>query len=144
MYHRFGFISYCDKPKVVITEEDLKILIKEYDKNRDGKLSDDEILDIVENCKKNSISNPEVLKVIAKFDLNNDHQIDEEELKVMRSSLNHIGDTSFRYAGYSATFARAFRYLAFTSGCKRYFNCIVSLLMFDAYDYYYKIYIRFR
>lgn len=53
-------------------------------------------------------------RVLKKFDLNSDGNLDSSELDILMRKIDEDRE-ALRYAGYSAGFARAFRYLAFTS-----------------------------
>lgn len=57
---------------------------------------------------------PEIKQILIKYDTNEDGHIDSEELMRLIDEVNRI-EHRYRYVGYSAAFARAFRYLAFTS-----------------------------
>ncbi len=114
----------ADKKKVVVSDEEMKVLIKFYDKNRDGRLSLEEIRSLVDDYNHDKIQDPEVKRIIMKFDANDDRQIDEVEVKVFEETVTH----RVRYAGYTAAAARAFRYLAFTSGARDASNCEVKMI----------------
>jgi len=98
-----------------LSKEDLDKLQLLYDKNRDGKLSADEILEIVNdyNTKKAEMD-PEIVKILSKYDLNHDGKIDVDEHEELANSLS-LQDSNFRYSGYTVGLSRLFRYLAFTS-----------------------------
>lgn len=99
-----------------ISEEDLKMILKHYNANQnvDEKVSftKDEIHKLADDFKANKLKDPSLIKIIEKFDTNKDGILDDKEKAAMEDHLN----STLRYAGYSAVFARAFRYLAFTSG----------------------------
>lgn len=101
-----------DKNIPKVSEDDLKVILKHYDENADGKLSKEEIHKLAEDFKAKKLKDPTIAKVIEKFDSNKDGALDDSEKEVLEDHLN----SALRYAGYSAVFSRAFRYLAFTSG----------------------------
>ena len=95
-----------------LSEEEAKTVLKHYDEDADGKFSKEEIHKLAEDFKTKSLKDPSLIKIVEKFDVNKDGILDDGEKEVMEEHLN----STLRYAGYSAVFARAFRYLAFTSG----------------------------
>jgi hypothetical protein len=97
-----------------LTSEELAIIKEIYDKDKDGKLSDEELETIIKDAKDNTKIDPRVKKILQKYDDNNDGIIDDKELKAAVSDIK-LSDGFSRYAGYSAGLARLFRYLAFTS-----------------------------
>lgn len=92
-----------------LTPEEVSLLIKEYDVNHDGLLSEDEIKTILND----SQAKNEVKNIVMKFDENGDGILDENEKKRAESEI--LMDSSLRVAGYTGVYARLFRYLAFTS-----------------------------
>lgn len=93
-----------------LTEDELKLLIDHFDKNKDGTLSDDEIIAIVSDYKShhkndNKVTNPDVVKILKRFDADGDGQLSASEIKVFVDEVN-LADTSARYAAYSVGFAR--------------------------------------
>ena len=103
-------------PRVVkLTSDELAVLLKHYDKNKDGTLSNEEIRLIVDHVRKTPDKvHEEVKAIVKKYDTNNDGTVDEAELTELVTDIYHVSE-HYRVAGYSAAFARAFRYLAFTS-----------------------------
>jgi fission process protein 1 len=85
-------------------------------------MSKEEIHKLAEDFKANSLKDPSLIKIIEKFDNNKDGILDDNDKEEMEKHLN----STLRYAGYSAVFARAFRYLAFTSDFGEAFRPIVS------------------
>lgn len=79
-------------------------------------MSPEEIYSLVQDYKNKKIEDPRIQHLVEKYDKDHDGVIEDIELIAMGRDLTKIGDTNFRWAGYSAGFARAFRYLAFTSG----------------------------
>lgn len=99
----FHFIPMSAKDETRhISDEDVAVLLKYYDKDHDGKISYEEAKAIIGNtagllnsfnhvksafhysadCKTNKIKDAELLKVIEKFDANHDGKIDENEIVV--------------------------------------------------------------
>ena len=111
-----------------ISKEELQLLLQYYDKDKNGTLSDDEIKDIIREYKeqKSSFTNPEVIKILRRYDTDGNNQLSVEEVKVLVADSIHLSDTSARYAAYSVGFARAFRYLAFTSDFGEALRPVVS------------------
>jgi mitochondrial fission process protein 1 len=106
-------MSAEDKPK--LSKEELGTLIKHYDSDKSGKLDDAEIVKLVEGFKKNPKGVPsEVRAILLKYDTDGSGSLDAREVKELVTDIYRV-DKDFRFAGYSAAFARAFRYLAFTS-----------------------------
>lgn len=102
-------------PKTILTDEELQVLLKHYDRNKDQKLSEEEIAKLVDDCVENPETVPEEVKrVLKKYDTDGNGKIDKEEVQALVHDV-HLADGKLRYAGYSAAFARLFRYLAFTS-----------------------------
>src|SRR5690242_2571193 len=106
--------SKTEKPKVFLSEEDRKELLVIYDKDGNGQFDNEEIQEIVNSYNNKTIKDPRALAILKQYDTNGDGQIDHLELKELTHSLN-FNETNARYAAYTAGFARAFRYLAFTS-----------------------------
>lgn len=98
-----------------LTDEDIKILLSHYDINKDGKLSNNEINNLINEIKQSNNNNltDDIKKIILKFDENHDGIIDEKELEHIHHEIS-INNT-IRVAGYTGVYARLFRYLAFTS-----------------------------
>ena len=114
-------------PKISL--EELQLLLKYYDKDKNGTLSDDEIKEIIREYKEHPKSintNPDVIKILKRYDTDGDNQLSIEEVKVLVADSIHLSDTSARYAAYSVGFARAFRYLAFTSDFGEALRPVVS------------------
>lgn len=104
-----------EKVHQVLTEEDMAVLLKHFDVNKDGSLSDDEIAQIVSSVNASDKKpSEEVMKILRKFDEDGDGKLDEKELSRLATEIKST-DTKARYAGYTMAFSRAFRYLAFTS-----------------------------
>jgi len=105
----------AEKRVVKLSKEEFAVLMKHYDRNRDGTLSDGEIADIVDQFKKDPKSvHPEVKSILVKYDDNGDGKLDASEVKSLVTDIYTVS-ADYRYAGYTGAFARAFRYLAFTS-----------------------------
>ena len=98
-----------------ITDEDLAMLTKHYDANRDGHLTETEIATLVSDCRTHPDSIPAgVRAVLAKYDSNADGKFDASEIKVLVKDIK-FAEGNLRYAGYTAGLAKMSRYLAFTS-----------------------------
>jgi fission process protein 1 len=110
-----------------LNDDDLKVLLNHYDKDRDNKLSDDELDEIIKQYKNKSIESvdPEVAKILAKFDSNKDGNIDAKELHELVKEIKTT-DSYLRVAGYTALLTRMFRYLAFTSDFGEALRPVVS------------------
>ena len=116
-----------------ISQEELQLLLQYFDRDKNGTLSDDEIKVIIREYKEHKSSKrpsafttPEVIKILQRYDTDGDNQLSEEEIKVLVSDSIKLSDTSARYAAYSVGFARAFRYLAFTSDFGEALRPVVS------------------
>lgn len=97
-----------------LTKEDIDILIKSYDIDKDNQLSDNELNNMINDLKlSNKEMSDEVKKILLKFDTNGDGIIDENEFNNLQHEIT-INNT-VRIAGYTGVYARLFRYLAFTS-----------------------------
>lgn len=118
------------KPKKAMDSADLAVLIKHYDKNGDGKLTDDEITAIIADAQKVKAVNPEVAAVLKKYDENKDGKLDAKELGDLVDEIKMA--TASRYFAYSASFARLFRYLAFTSDVGEALRPVVSARLVNA------------
>ena len=98
-----------------MADADMQVLLKYYDKDGNKRLTSDEIAAIVSDIKTKPESIAEEVKaVLKKYDKDQDGKMDESELSSLVTEIK-LADGNLRYAAYSASFARAFRYLAFTS-----------------------------
>ena len=97
-----------------MSDEDRLLLVKHYDKDGNKLLSAEEIANIVSDYNDKRILDPEVVSVLNKYDTNKDGSLDTHEMIELVSHIK-VGETNARYAAYTGAFARAFRYLAFTS-----------------------------
>lgn len=105
----------AENTPIKMTKEDMNVLLAHYDHDGDGKMSDKEIVFFIEQYKKHPAGVPkEVIQILNKYDTNGDGKLDSNEIKKIVEDIYRV-DKEFRFAGYSAAFARAFRYLAFTS-----------------------------
>src|SRR4051794_11091254 len=67
-----------------ITKEDYNALSALYDKDHDGKLSDEDLNDIIEDYNKNRMDKKsKAYEIVSKYDVNQDGAIDIEELEAM-------------------------------------------------------------
>ena len=116
----------------VITEEELQVLIKFYDVNKDGKLSEEEIAQIIATVNASDKKPPEeVTRILKKFDVDGDGKLNEKEISSFVKEVRST-DTKMRYAGYTMAFSRAFRYLAFTSDFGEALRPVVSARIVNA------------
>eukprot|EP01038_Epipyxis_sp_PR26KG_P013458 gene13458-18052_t len=97
-----------------LSPEDAAALIALFDKDGNKTLSKEELEQMVKDYNENKINDPRVLVILSKYDSDNDGKIDIHEAAHLAHQLS-IQETAARYVGYSAVYARAFRYLAFTS-----------------------------
>ena len=88
------------KQQTILTKVDLKVLLNHYDKDHDGKLSDEEIKVILQELKQKTIHDSEILRILEKYDSNHDGTIDENEIADLQKDLR-LSDTQARYAGFS-------------------------------------------
>ena len=92
-----------------LSEEELKVLLEHFDKNKDGTLSDEEIVAIVSDYKSHKTSkktiNPDVVKILKRYDVDGDGQLSASEIDLLVHEVR-LTDTSARYAAYSVGFAR--------------------------------------
>lgn len=103
------------KPKKAMSTEDAALLKKYYDKDRSGTLSDDEIKALVTDFKNvDKDFDPKIRAILRAYDEDQDGSLDESEVSFLVDTFKST-DSNARYAAYSVAFARAFRYLAFTS-----------------------------
>jgi fission process protein 1 len=109
------------KKEVVIDPTDVKILMSLYDKDDSGSLSSDEISKIIEDYNDYKARKFEpyssklsmVKKIIDKYHLKGDELLTTEDSTKLHGSFNEA--VLPRFAAYTSAFARASRYLAFTS-----------------------------
>lgn len=99
--------------KDIISSKEFNDIKKIYDKNNDGKLDDDEIIALIKDYNEGTLSQ-DLQEIISRFDTNKNGHIDLNEIDHLRHVF-HLQATDLRYAGYTASLARLFRYLAFTS-----------------------------
>lgn len=104
--------------------EDRQILLALYDIDKNGELSRDECLAILEDYHKYKVSNRSpyssklalVEKILDKYDVRNDGFLTGNSGEHLHNELNNNDGIHYnRIAGYASAFARAARYLAFTS-----------------------------
>ena len=105
-------------------KSDKKKLLEKYDTNGDGVLSKEEIKALTKDFETNKLDK-ETIAVIKKFDSNGDGVLDDNEVTVLRHELD-LNESSARFAGYSFSLARLFRYLAFTSDFGEAMRPVVS------------------
>ena len=94
-----------------ISAEDRKTILEAYDIGKKGKLSDIELANIVNDYNEKKITNEKVLEIMRRYDTDGNFVIDESEVHQFKHQMD-INETHARYAGYTAAFARLFRYLA--------------------------------
>lgn len=108
-----------------LSEADKKVLSEIYDDDKNGMFSDEEIAAIVKDYNSKKVTDKRALEILRRYDTNNDGTIDDHESVHLAHQLD-INETNARYAGYSAGFARLFRYLAFTSDFGEALRPVVS------------------
>jgi fission process protein 1 len=108
-----------------MTPEERMVLMNAFDTDKNGELSDEELAKIVSDFNAKKITNEKVLAILKKYDTDGSGTIDHHEVKALKHQLD-INETTARYAGYSASFARLFRYLAFTSDFGEALRPVVS------------------
>jgi mitochondrial fission process protein 1 len=97
-----------------LTPKEMAVLVAKFDTDKNGHLSPEELNEIFKDYGSKKITDPEVLNILKRFDVNGDGTLDENEAIEFKHQVD-INETSVRYAGYTAGIARLFRYLAFTS-----------------------------
>jgi hypothetical protein len=117
--------------KEILSAEDAKILVDIADTSGDGKVSDEELDKLILDYNEKKIVDEKVLAILRKYDQNQDGIIDLEERRVLQHHLS-LQETAARYVGYSIGFARAFRYLAFTSDLGEALRPVVSVRLVNA------------
>lgn len=110
--------------KTTLTNEELDVVMKIHDKNGDNHLSKEEIDNLVNDYNRKNLP-VETANILERYDTNQDGVIDQIELTSLQEDVNLI-ENNARYAGYSAMFARMFRYLAFTSDFGESFRPVIS------------------
>jgi fission process protein 1 len=108
-----------------LSSEDRNELLKLYGKKNSDEFSDEELNKIFKDYNENKLSNEQVKSIIAKYDISKDGKLDVDETKSLKHELS-FQETGARYAGYTAVFARSFRYLAFTSDFGEALRPVVS------------------
>ena len=96
--------------KQTLSEEEYKILKDYANIHHAGKLTKVEITSLLDKFKATPAEVPTEIQAI----LRRVEAINEEEIETLIAEIDVL-DSRSRYIGYSAAFARAFRYLAFTS-----------------------------
>jgi hypothetical protein len=112
-------------PVPTLTEAEMAVLLKYYDKDQDGILEPDEIVCLVLDYRNKKVVDPVVSKILAKFDVDKDGNLTAAEVQTLVEDIK-LHHTNARYAAYSVAFARAFRYLAFTSDLGEALRPVVS------------------
>jgi fission process protein 1 len=131
-HHAVHLLSMASKRAVKLTEAEHTTLKNFVDYNKDGKLTNSEIQDLIIKMKIDSKSIPEDIQIILrKYDVNNDKSIDAVEFKNLVEDINEF-DKKYRFMGYSGALARSFRYLAFTSDVGEALRPVASKLMVNA------------
>ena len=112
-------------PVPTLTEAEIAVLLKYNDKDQDGILEPDEIVCLVLDYRNKKVVDPVVSKILAKFDVDKDGKLTAAEVQTLVEDIK-LHHTNARYAAYSVAFARAFRYLAFTSDLGEALRPVVS------------------
>ena len=97
------------------TQEDLDKLKSLYDRNHDGTLTRDEIMKMVHEYNLDRIKDPEILRILKRYDRDGNGHIDMKEIMHLENSVLDLQDSQLRYTAYTVSLGRIFRYLAFTS-----------------------------
>ncbi|RYG64645.1 hypothetical protein EON64_13555 [archaeon] len=95
-------------------QEDRELLTKIANSNKDEVLSHEEVAKLIADYNRGQLKDERLVSIFRKYDKDGNGQICQVEMADMHHELG-LGETTARYAGYSAVAARAFRYLAFTS-----------------------------
>jgi len=82
--------SLCTDPLVRISREEINVLLGVYDRDKNGFLQGDEVLAIVNDYKYSKIRrlDPKLVKILSKFDTNNDGNLDAWELSRILQNIN--------------------------------------------------------
>jgi fission process protein 1 len=104
--------SDVDVPK--LSADDLKALKELYDSNKDGTLSQEEIVTMIHDYNNKKIADERIVSILKKYDNNGDGVIDLHEHHKIAHSVS-LQESELRYAAYTLGLSRIFRYLAFTS-----------------------------
>lgn len=115
--------STSTKPR--ISEEDRELIKKIADSNNDGVLTPEEVTKVIADYNQGKLKDEKIASILRKYDKDGDGKIDQAEQEDMHHELG-LGETTARFAGYSAVAARAFRYLAFTSDFGEALRPVVS------------------
>lgn len=99
----------------LIHADDLEKLRKLYDTNGNGELGRTEVLQMVHDYNLGRVKDPEILRILRRYDKDGNGHIDLQEVMNLQKEVFAFQESELRYAAYSIGFARAFRYLAFTS-----------------------------
>ena len=99
----------------LITNEDIEKLRQLYDTNKNGDLGREEVLQMVHDYNLGRIKDQEILRILRRYDRDGNGHIDLQEVMNLQKEVFTFQESQVRYAAYSIGFARAFRYLAFTS-----------------------------
>lgn len=118
--------SVTTKPAIpLLSPEDRKVLTDIYVTDKSGKLTKAQFGLIVKDFNEGKITDDKALEILKRFDTDGNGTIDEIEGLEFDHQLD-INETNVRYAGYTASFARYFRYLAFTSDFGEALRPVVS------------------
>ena len=113
--------------KVELTPEEWKMLQRVADKDGDGRLSDEEISQLITDYNNKKLESKSLGNILKKFDLDGDGSISAQELAVMKHASSEWEAAQYaRIMGYAGAFSRAFRYLAFTSDFGEALRPVVS------------------
>lgn len=128
------------KKEIVISQEDLKILMSLYDKDNSGTIDSQEMGKILadynsykkRNCIPYSSKLSMVKKILDKYFT--DFSCGEEDVLLTTEVIqDHLNDAQLpRFAGYTSAFARASRYLAFTSDFGEALRPVIAARMVTA------------
>eukprot|EP00455_Lapot_gusevi_P034130 TRINITY_DN3755_c0_g2_i1.p1 TRINITY_DN3755_c0_g2~~TRINITY_DN3755_c0_g2_i1.p1 ORF type:complete len:253 (-),score=61.89 TRINITY_DN3755_c0_g2_i1:148-906(-) len=110
-------LSPEEQAKLEKKRQNVMTILKEFDKNGDGQLCEQEI-DIIlkqyNNPANHKDMDPRVLEVLRQYDINKDGVLNSSEIEQVIHDVKTT-DTNVRYVGYTRSLGILARYLAFTS-----------------------------
>ena len=110
-----------------ITPEDLEKLRKLYDKDGNGVLDDDELMQMVTAYNTHSIQDQELKEILQRYDADGNGEIDPQEFMHLKDSIFSLQESQLRYAAYTASLGLTFNTLLGTSlDCSEALKPIVS------------------
>jgi fission process protein 1 len=125
LQHSMAAQQEVKAPILSISADERKVLMEVYDTDKNELLSDAELAAIVKDYNDKKVTSEKALTVLKRFDVDGNGVIDGTEVLQFKHRVD-MNETNARYAAYSASFARAFRYLAFTSDFGEALRPVVS------------------